>query len=342
MPAVSGDTTAGGLARLDWALAEKPDLVILELGANDALRGIDPTTVRANLDADDRQDQGERRQAAARRHAGPAELGRRLPKAHSTRSIPSLRRRTEWRFIRFFSMVSRWTRPSTSRTASTPTRAASPRWSTASRLIVADAARRPVMTAPLRRRLRRGRSRDPRRRLCAQLPEGQRATLGVLYVSEPAAQACRSSSASWRGRPASPPGSAGSGSGSAPPANEIYERPAAAVLTADLPADGSACSARPTTRPPTCRATTPAGSRPSQPTLALVHGDPRCPDILRATVDAAARERRLPGRRADVASLRRAAARRRCRRAARSMPARSARPAWPACCSRPRSRSRPG
>ena len=48
---VSGDTTAGGLARLDWALAEKPDLVILELGANEALRGIDPDTVRANLDA---------------------------------------------------------------------------------------------------------------------------------------------------------------------------------------------------------------------------------------------------------------------------------------------------
>ena len=48
---VSGDTTAGGLARLDWALADKPDIVILELGANDALRGIDPKTVRANLDA---------------------------------------------------------------------------------------------------------------------------------------------------------------------------------------------------------------------------------------------------------------------------------------------------
>jgi len=48
---VSGDTTAGGLARLDWALADKPDIVILELGANDALRGIDPGVVRANLDA---------------------------------------------------------------------------------------------------------------------------------------------------------------------------------------------------------------------------------------------------------------------------------------------------
>jgi acyl-CoA thioesterase-1 len=47
---VAGDTTAGGLARLDWALADKPDVVILELGANDALRGLDPAGVRANLD----------------------------------------------------------------------------------------------------------------------------------------------------------------------------------------------------------------------------------------------------------------------------------------------------
>jgi acyl-CoA thioesterase-1 len=48
---VSGDTTAGGLSRLDWALGDRPDLVILELGANDALRGIDPAAARANLDA---------------------------------------------------------------------------------------------------------------------------------------------------------------------------------------------------------------------------------------------------------------------------------------------------
>jgi acyl-CoA thioesterase I len=47
---VSGDTTAGGLARLDWALADKPDLVILALGSNDALRGIPPAAVRDNLD----------------------------------------------------------------------------------------------------------------------------------------------------------------------------------------------------------------------------------------------------------------------------------------------------
>jgi len=45
----SGDTTTDGLARLDWSLADKPDLVILELGANDTLRGIEPRIVRANL-----------------------------------------------------------------------------------------------------------------------------------------------------------------------------------------------------------------------------------------------------------------------------------------------------
>lgn len=48
---VSGDTTAGGRARLGWALIDKPDRAIVELGANDALRGIDPALVRDNLDA---------------------------------------------------------------------------------------------------------------------------------------------------------------------------------------------------------------------------------------------------------------------------------------------------
>lgn len=48
---VSGDTTAGGLARLDWLMQDKPDLVIVELGANDALRGIEPAATRRNLAA---------------------------------------------------------------------------------------------------------------------------------------------------------------------------------------------------------------------------------------------------------------------------------------------------
>lgn len=48
---VSGDTSAGGLTRLDWTLSDNPDLVIVELGANDALRGLDPARTRENLAA---------------------------------------------------------------------------------------------------------------------------------------------------------------------------------------------------------------------------------------------------------------------------------------------------
>jgi len=48
---VSGDTSAGGLARLDWSLADHPDVVILELGSNDMLRGIPPAVTEKNLRA---------------------------------------------------------------------------------------------------------------------------------------------------------------------------------------------------------------------------------------------------------------------------------------------------
>jgi acyl-CoA thioesterase-1 len=47
---VSGDTSAGGLARLDWMLGDKPTHALVELGANDGLRGIDPVQMEANLD----------------------------------------------------------------------------------------------------------------------------------------------------------------------------------------------------------------------------------------------------------------------------------------------------
>jgi acyl-CoA thioesterase-1 len=48
---VSGDTTAGGRARLDWALAENPHAVIVALGGNDGLRALEPRSSRANLAA---------------------------------------------------------------------------------------------------------------------------------------------------------------------------------------------------------------------------------------------------------------------------------------------------
>jgi acyl-CoA thioesterase-1 len=47
---VSGDTSAGGRARLNWALADKPRFAIIELGANDGLRGLDSGAMRENLD----------------------------------------------------------------------------------------------------------------------------------------------------------------------------------------------------------------------------------------------------------------------------------------------------
>ena len=48
---VSGDTSAGGLARLDWSLADHPDAAIIELGSNDALRGQPPAETIKNLTA---------------------------------------------------------------------------------------------------------------------------------------------------------------------------------------------------------------------------------------------------------------------------------------------------
>jgi len=48
---VSGDTSAGGLSRIDWSLADHPNAAIIELGSNDALRGIDPMQTQKNLSA---------------------------------------------------------------------------------------------------------------------------------------------------------------------------------------------------------------------------------------------------------------------------------------------------
>ncbi len=46
---VSGDTTAGGARRIDWILRQRPDVVVIELGANDALRGLSPAMSEENL-----------------------------------------------------------------------------------------------------------------------------------------------------------------------------------------------------------------------------------------------------------------------------------------------------
>jgi acyl-CoA thioesterase-1 len=48
---VSGDTSAGGLSRLDWSLADHPDVAMVELGSNDALLGLNPAQTEKNLSA---------------------------------------------------------------------------------------------------------------------------------------------------------------------------------------------------------------------------------------------------------------------------------------------------
>jgi acyl-CoA thioesterase I len=47
---ISGETSAGGLRRIDWSLQQPVDVLVLELGANDGLRGLDPDAMRRNLD----------------------------------------------------------------------------------------------------------------------------------------------------------------------------------------------------------------------------------------------------------------------------------------------------
>lgn len=48
---LSGETTAGGLRRLDWILRQRVDILVIKLGGNDGLRGLDPETSRSNLEA---------------------------------------------------------------------------------------------------------------------------------------------------------------------------------------------------------------------------------------------------------------------------------------------------
>jgi small ligand-binding sensory domain FIST len=125
-------------------------------------------------------------------------------------------------------------------------------------------------------------------RCLAQLPSaGGEATLGILYVTEPAAAvlpvlvrdlAAGTGIESWVG---------GVGLGICTAGQEVYDRPAAAVMLAPLPPDNFRLFA----------ATADPGSdlprrhqnwiETAQPTLGLVHADPRCPDIVQAAVDTA-------------------------------------------------------
>jgi len=125
-------------------------------------------------------------------------------------------------------------------------------------------------------------------RVLAQLPSGQGANLGIVYISEPAAVALPllvreladgTGISSWVG---------GVGLGVCAGGEEVHDIPAAAVMTATLPEDGFRlfeATEDPAADLPRRHA---SWIESTSPTLALVHGDPRCPDLVRATSDVAA------------------------------------------------------
>ena len=121
---VSGDTSAGGLSRLDWSLADHPDAVIIELGSNDMLRGIAPAETEKNLRAILAKLKKRSCHSAADRHAGASAIWAPIMSRHSTPSIPG------WpRTIMCYSIPSSWTGwrstpNSTRRTACIPIRRA--------------------------------------------------------------------------------------------------------------------------------------------------------------------------------------------------------------------------
>ena len=87
---VSGDTSAGGLARLDWSLADHPDAAIVELGSNDALRGLAARRDRKELAAILAQAEGGAYARAAVRHEGAAQFRARNMPRNSIAIYPRL------------------------------------------------------------------------------------------------------------------------------------------------------------------------------------------------------------------------------------------------------------
>ena len=138
---VSGDTTAGGLARLDWVMADEPELVIVELGANDGLRGLDPAMTYRNLDRIlARLAAAGARVLLAGMYA-PPNLGREYGEAFDT-IYPRLAEKHGVALYPFFLEGVATDPASTSTTASTPTPPGWPRSSSASLLMYSHSWRR--------------------------------------------------------------------------------------------------------------------------------------------------------------------------------------------------------
>ena len=144
------------------------------------------------------------------------------------------------------------------------------------------------MSAPFAAGFAEGEAATLAARLAGQLRESRGATLGILYVNEPAAPVLprlvrdlsdATGVTAWVG---------GVGLGVCGAGREVHETPAAAALVADLPPETFrlfGATGDPAADLPRLHA---GWIETVGPTLALIHGDPRCPDLLRATVDAAA------------------------------------------------------
>lgn len=98
---VSGDTTAGGRARLDWVLNDRPRFAIVELGANDGLRGLDPAMTRANLDAIITRLKAARIAVLLTGMVAPPNMGREY-EARFNAVFPALARKHDVAFYPFF------------------------------------------------------------------------------------------------------------------------------------------------------------------------------------------------------------------------------------------------
>lgn len=124
---VSGDTSSGGLSRLDWSVPDDTRIVILELGANDMLRGIRPEVTEKNLVA---MIERLRERGIAVVLAGmlAAPISALIMLRNSTRSIRAWPRPTACRSIRSSSTASPPRRACSCPTACTPTPRASTAW----------------------------------------------------------------------------------------------------------------------------------------------------------------------------------------------------------------------
>lgn len=123
--------------------------------------------------------------------------------------------------------------------------------------------------------------------LVSQIRVGPHPTLGIVYVNEPAAAALPQLTAELTSATGIRHWVGGVGLGLLAPEGELYESPAAAMLVAALPQDGFCifgATGDPAADIPRHHA---AWIERTQPSLALVHADPRCPDVLRAVLDTA-------------------------------------------------------